>query len=377
MIDSVYSFTEVTGAFEALNHPDKKPLLVLLEYGPADNIHQIQQHYDRNERVVNINRLPVTRDIVNIGLIGAGNFATSVHIPNIMSLKNKYKLYAVAGQTGLRAKYIAEKHYAAYATSNINDIINDDAVDLVMICTQHNSHAELVLRALEAGKHVFVEKPLAINQQELDAIKSFFEKEDKNGKQVPLLMVGFNRRFSPYSRAIKKITDDRVNPLHIRYRMNAGYLPPDHWVFDQGGRIIGEACHIIDLMTYFTGAAIHQIFSDSIIPRTDKIQQEDNKTIILRYEDGSLCTIDYFSTGHTGLPKEYMEIHFDGKSIIMDDYRSVKGYGVSMQDIKQPASPKGHLDELEVFYDHLDKEDFEHPIPLWDMFQTTYVCLIT
>jgi len=373
MIDDIYPVSEVTQAFDSLKDQDKKPLLVLLDYGPVDDITDITQRYQANERSVSFPKQPVSRDIINIGLIGAGNFATSVHIPNIIKLKDKYRLYAVSGQTGVRTKYIAEKHGAGYATTDYEKIIKDEAVDLVMICTQHNSHAKLVLTALESGKHVFVEKPLAINQQELDAIKSFYNAQNENDANVPLLMVGFNRRFSPYNRAIKKLTDTRVNPLQIRYRMNAGYLPPDHWVFGQGGRIIGEACHIIDLMTYFTGTKIKHIYSDAIVPENEKLLSEDNKTIVLQYEDGSLCSIDYFSAGNTGLAKEYMEIHFDGTSILMDDYQSIKSYGVSFETIKQPPSPKGHLDELIVLYDLLKKQGSAWPIPLWDMVQTTEV----
>ena len=376
MIDDIYPVSEVTQAFDSLKNQDKKPLLVLLDYGPVDDITDITQRYRTNERSVSFSRQPVSRDTINIGLIGAGNFATSVHIPNIIKLKDKYRLYAVSGLTGVSVKYIAEKYGAEYATTDYEKIINDEAVDLVMICTQHNSHAKLVLNALEAGKHVFVEKPLAVNQQELDAIKSFYDAQNENDKNVPLLMVGFNRRFSPYNRAIKKLTDTRVNPLQIRYRMNAGYLPPDHWVFDQGGRIIGEACHIVDLMTYFTGSKIKHFYSDSIVPKNEKILHEDNKTIVLQYEDGSLCTIDYFSTGNAGLSKEYMEIHFDGKSIVMDDYKQLKGYGIEPENVKQTDSPKGHLEELIVLHSELRQRSNELPIPLWDMLQTTEISIL-
>ena len=290
---------------------------------------------------------------------------------NLMKLKNKFKLYAVAGQTGLKAKYIADKYEAAYATTKYDEILQDDAIDLVMICTRHDTHADLVLRSLRSGKHVFVEKPLAVKPEELDAITSFYNSHNGAQDNVPLLMVGFNRRFSPYNTVIKKVVDNRSNPLIIRYRMNAGYLPPDHWVFDQGGRIIGEACHIIDLMTYLTGSKIKSIYSESIIPSTEKYQREDNKTIVLQYEDGSICSLDYFSSGHAALPKEYMEVHFDGKSIVMDDYQALKGYGVELETVKNPVSPKGHLAELEVLYSILREETTEWPIPFRDMVQTT------
>jgi predicted dehydrogenase/threonine dehydrogenase-like Zn-dependent dehydrogenase len=371
MIDNCYKFEEIDTAFTALNSEDNKPLIVLLDYGVEEKVNESRGQYELYERKIQYKGLSIDQDIVNVGILGVGNFASSVHIPNIIKLRDKYKLYAVASPTGLRSKYIAEKYEVSYVTTNYEDIINDNAINLVMICTQHKNHADLVLKSLKAGKHTFVEKPLAINQSELDAIRSFFHNTD--AINVPLLMVGFNRRFSPYSKMIKRVIRNRKNPLHIRYRMNAGNLPLDHWVYEQGGRIIGEACHIIDLMTYFTEAKVEEVYVDSIRPNTATILPDDNKTITLRYEDGSLCSLDYVSIGNTNLSKEYMEIHFDGKSIVMDDYNFIKGYGISINDIKQPISPKGHLAELEVLYEHLRDTKRGLPIPLSDMLQTTQI----
>jgi predicted dehydrogenase/threonine dehydrogenase-like Zn-dependent dehydrogenase len=368
MKDAVYPIEKVTQAFESLKSKEMKPLMVLLDYGKPDL--QNLDSYLHHDKKVYTNQNPIQRDVVNVALIGAGGFATGIHLPNIQKLSQKYNLYAVMSRTGYQAKAVAEEFDAHYATTNYNDILNDENVDLVLIATRHDSHAALTLKALEAGKHVFVEKPLATTQDDLDKIKAFYE----SGITIkPVLFTGFNRRFSRYTTEIKKYTDKRINPLLIRYRMNAGYIPLDHWVHKDGGRIVGEACHIIDLMTALTGSKIKSISFETLSPNNDKYSSDDNKSIILKYADGSVANIEYFSMGSKELSKEFMEIHFDGKSIIMDDYRSLKGYGVKLKEIRTEISQKGQLEELETLYETLKGQRW--PIELRDMAQTTEATL--
>ena len=371
MIEAIYPIEEVTTAFESLKSEDSKPLMVLLDYGTA-NLKDLDQYLAHDKKVY-INHQPVQKDTINIALVGAGGFATGMHLPNIQKLPKQYNLYAVMSRTGHKAKTVAEQFGAQYATTNYEDILNDENVDLVLIATRHDSHAALTLKALEAGKHVFVEKPLATTQAELDQIKAFYESE---AAIKPVLFTGFNRRFSPYITEIKKHTGKRINPLLIRYRMNAGYLPLDHWVHQDGGRIVGEACHIIDLMTALTESKIKSISFESLSPNNDKYSPDDNKSIILKYADGSVANIEYFSVGSKELSKEFMEVHFDGKSIIMDDYKSLKGYGVKMDAIATTTSQKGHLEELEALYRTISGNQKEWPIDLWDMCQTTEVTFV-
>ncbi len=281
-----------------------------------------------------------------------GSFFKNVHLPNLQSLKEKFNIYAVMSHKGYDAKIIAEQNGASYSTTDYQKILADPKVDLVFICTRHESHGYMTLQALEAGKNVFVEKPLAINRDEIEAIETFF-KETKN---PPQLMVGYNRRYSKISREIKKVLDSRINPVFIRYRMNAGYLNPDHWIFNEGGRIVGEACHIIDLMQYLIGAAIIELTTSELTPKTGNFTSADNKSFTLKFQDGSLATIDYFSCGNNKLSKEYMEVHFDNKSITMDDYKLVKSYGVRLKEYSLGTSDKGHLDELEALYKGLTGE---------------------
>ncbi|MBN1406890.1 MAG: bi-domain-containing oxidoreductase [Calditrichaceae bacterium] len=369
MINKIFPIENVEEAFEALNGPEK-PILTILDYGDFE-ISDLQK-YRNHERKVVINIKPVSENIIKIALVGAGSFAAGTHLPNLQKLKDKYELYAVVNRSGHKAKAVAEQFGAQIATSNIDEVLNDKNVDMVLISTRHESHAALTLKALQNGKHVFVEKPLATRLDDLKAIEDFYS-QSKDEK--PILMVGFNRRFSRYAVEIKKHADKRMNPLIIHYRMNAGYLPKDHWVHEHGGRIVGEACHIVDLMTYLTQSEIESIFAEQLTPQTEKFQSSDNKIIVLKYKDGSIATIEYLAVGSKKLSKEYMEIHFDEKSIIMDDYKSLKGYDINIKEINTRISEKGQFEELVHLYDSLSGKNKSWPIDLWDILQTTEVTL--
>jgi len=314
LINGVYPIEQVTEAYESLK-ANAKPLMVLLDYGEAE-LGRIHDYLTQEKKVILNHTTNANKSIINVALIGSGGFATGMHMPNIEKLSTKYKLHAVMSKTGHKAKAVAKQYGATYATTNYEDILGDKEVDLVLIATRHDSHASLALQALKAGKHVFVEKPLATHQEELELIKAFYQSDVPN---KPVLFTGFNRRFSKYTTEITKHTSKRTNPLFIYYRMNAGFIALDHWVHEDGGRIIGEGCHIIDLMSAIVGEKIISICTESLTPKNEKFSSTDNKSIILKYQDGSVATIHYFATGSKELSKEYMEVHFDNKSIIMDD----------------------------------------------------------
>ncbi|MGE0560906.1 MAG: bi-domain-containing oxidoreductase [Flavobacteriales bacterium] len=360
LIDAVYPIEQITNAFESLQQEGKKPIIVLLDYNNSSTT--------TNNSKVELKTRTVSDNTINVGLIGAGSFASGMHLPNMQTMKGKYNLKGVMSRTGFKAKTVADQFEAEYATANTDDILNDPKIDLVLIATRHDSHAELVLKSLKAGKHTFVEKPLAVNQTELDLIKEFYNQPGEK----PVLMTGFNRRFSQFATEIKKHTDKRINPLFIQYRMNAGHIPLDQWVHEHGGRIVGEACHLIDLMTFFTESKIASISVEKISPNNDKISATDNVSIVLKYEDGSVCTIQYFAVGSKQVSKEYMEVHFDEKTIIMDDYKTLKGFGVKLNEISLTRSDKGQKEELESLYNTL-KGNANWPIALWDMIQTTEI----
>lgn len=363
LIDGVYTIDKITEAFDSLQKEGEKPIIVLLDYTDTDE-------KSLTETKIPLQSKTVSSNTVNVGLIGAGSFATGMHLPNMKAMGSKYNLKGVMSRTGFKSKTVADQFEAEYTTTNVDDILKDDTVDLVMIATRHDSHAELVMKSLKAGKHTFVEKPLAVNQEELEEIKAFYNSDIEN---KPILMTGFNRRFSQCAKEIKKHTDKRINPLFIQYRMNAGHIPLDQWVHESGGRIVGEGCHLIDLMTFFTGSKVKSISVEKLSPNNDKISATDNVSIVLKYEDGSVCTVQYFAVGSKTISKEYMEVHFDEKTIIMDDYKTLKGHGVKIKEISSGRSDKGQKEELESLYETLKGNKEDWPIALWDMIQTTEI----
>jgi predicted dehydrogenase/threonine dehydrogenase-like Zn-dependent dehydrogenase len=368
LIDGVYTIEKVTEAFESLQSINK-PLMVLLDYGQVE-LDKIEEYLNDDKKVVINSDISVKKDIINVALIGSGGFASTMHLPNIEKLSSKYKLHAVMSRTGHSAKSIATQFGASYATTNYQDILDDENVDLILIGTRHDSHAEYVLQALQAGKNVFVEKPLSTNQEELNPIKEFYNGDTEN---KPVLFTAFNRRFSRYLSEIRKHTSKRSNPLFIQYRMNAGFTPVDHWVHENGGRIVGEGCHIVDLMTSLINEKVISISHESMSPKNDKFLSTDNTSITLKYEDGSVANIQYFAVGSRDFGKEYMEVHFDNKTIVMDDYKSLKGYGIKVNEIKTNMSEKGQFEELEVLYETLSGKTNKWPVDLWDMIQTTEI----
>lgn len=286
-----------------------------------------------------------------IGWIGAGSFAKTTLLPIICKHKDKFRLKLLANRSGEKAVNIGNMFGFEQLTSNQDDIFNDPEVNLVVVCTRHNSHASLVLKALNAGKHVYVEKPLATTIEQLEEISKFYK--DNEGKIVPSVMVGFNRRFSDYAKEVRRVLDKRTAPVFIRYRMNAGYVPMDDWSHGDGGRIIGEGCHIIDLFQYLVNSPVVGCNVSALKPKAGIYVDEDNRFINFEFEDGSVAQLEYFSCGTKLLPKELMEVHWENKAIIMDDYKLMTGYGVKVKPFKSAVSNKGHEAEWLELYESL------------------------
>jgi predicted dehydrogenase/threonine dehydrogenase-like Zn-dependent dehydrogenase len=377
LIEGTYPLEEVEQAFGSLQSPDP-PLLVLLDYGDKlpDDVSALVQKSRRVENQLSY-RL-VTSHRIRVGIIGAGDFATSVHLPNLERLKKHYQIRAICNRTGHKSQAFATRFGAEYSSTDYREVVSDPNIDLVMICTRHNLHGQMALESLQAGKHTFVEKPLCTKQGELNAIKEFYSSCRESPKQeAPLLMVGFNRRFSPYAKEVKKRVTDRINPLFFHYRMNAGYLSFDHWVHGEegGGRIIGEACHVIDLFSFLTESPVRSFGTAKLTPRTGSVDSSDNMTIALEYMDGSLATLEYFAVGSNHLSKELLEVHFDGKSIIVDDYKSIHGFGIQVADIKHSSPAKGHLEEMELLAECILGKKDKWPIPWESIVETTELTL--
>ncbi len=272
-----------------------------------------------------------------IGIIGAGNFTKMTVMPALKSSGAHYKYISSAG--GLTAKSLANKYGFEFSTTDYKHILNDQEVDLVMITTRHDLHAKMVIETLASGKNVFVEKPLAINGEELDAVLNAY-----NNQIIPKsISVGFNRRFSPFSKKIKALIGTTTDSLNMIATINAGFIPPDVWVHDMktgGGRIIGEACHFIDLMVYFTGSKVAEV-SMSALGKTPT-EQTDNAIITLKFQNGSQGVINYFSNGSKSYQKERVEIYSQGRTLILDNFRKLEGFGFKGFSTMRGALDKGH-----------------------------------
>ncbi|MEE8269155.1 MAG: Gfo/Idh/MocA family oxidoreductase, partial [Nitrospinaceae bacterium] len=281
LIHSSFEISQATTAYETLKKDKEKPIIVLLSYPES------KEDAKPNRVIPNPSARASESDKINIALAGVGGFIKGMHIPNLQALNRHYQIHAVASRTGSNASNTTKQVGAQYCTTDYQEILNDSKVDAILIGTRHNQHASMVLEALQAGKHVLVEKPLALNYEELKPIRSFYE----TNQQGPVLLTGFNRRFSPFALRAKELIKNRTNPIIINYRMNAGYIPLDHWVHTEegGGRNLGEACHIYDLFTFFINSKVVSIQARSLTPKTDHYSSRDNFVAILGFEDGSVA----------------------------------------------------------------------------------------
>jgi len=360
LIEQEYKIEDAPLAYEELMTSETKPLITLLKY---------KQEEEQPARKVAVQSKPIERNgTINMAIVGAGRFAKETHLPNLMKLKNIYNIHAIMSKTGSNAKTTAQQFGAKYATTDYEEILGDKDIDAVFITTRHNLHAKMAMAALRAGKAVFLEKPMALNKEELDGLITTIHETQKP------FMVGFNRRFSKFAREAKKQLAERINPMIINYQMNAGYIPYNHWVHTEegGGRIIGEACHIFDLFNYFIDAEVESIFVEKITPKTEYYSAQDNIVVTLKYKDGSVCTLIYTGLGSNQYPKEFCQIYNDGKIIIIDDYRSLEGYGLKLKKIKSTEPGKGRYEELVEFANYL-KGNIQPPIPLWQLIQATEI----
>lgn len=363
---SYYPIEDVGLAYQNIESSPENHILTVLKYVEFDSVSSTAPIVINPTKNYN-------KDKISIGLIGAGSFASNTLLPIIYENRSKFYLKTVVNSSGDKAVNVVTQFGAEVASSNPDDVYNDPDIDLVMICTRHSNHADLVLKGLQSNKHVYVEKPLAITIEELNNIEEFFKNTKHAG--MPILTVGFNRRYSAYAVEIKNKLINRHSPVLLHYRMNAGFIPYDSWVHNDGGRIIGEACHIIDLMTYLTDSEVTDYSISKFNPQGGKFRSTDNRSISLTFKDGSIAMIDYFGCGSAHLPKEYMEVHFDNKSIILNDYKSLKGFDVRVKTLSSSVSNKGHKEEWLNLYQALKCGNW--PISLESLLQTTRVSILT
>lgn len=310
-----------------------------------------------------------------VGLVGAGNFTGATLLPALKAAGANLKLIASAG--GLNATLLARKFGVAQSTTDYRQILDDPTIDLCVIATRHNSHARLTVDALRAGKHVFVEKPLAIYAHELADI---IAAQRASGRTV---LVGFNRRFSPYVQKMKALLGGPRSaevPMNVVATVNAGSVSASSWVHDRavgGGRLLGEACHFVDLITFLTGSRVVSVCLNAM--GRNPTETTDSASLLLRYENGATGVVNYFANGSKAYAKERVEVYSQERTLVLDNFRKLTGYGFRGFSSLSGRQDKGHTEQMKRLIGQLrsgqDAPSGEPLIPFADIVNTTQTML--
>lgn len=354
LITHRFRFESAVEAYDLLAKGSAPYLGILLEYPP----HELRT---ASPRALKVEREGATRSVagtkgasVIVSIVGAGNYGARVLIPAFA--KTGARLHGIASARGITAAHCARKFGIPSVTTDTNALLEDREANAIVIATRHDSHAELTVRCLRAGKHVFVEKPLALTLDELSAIESVLASA-ANASSKPILMVGFNRRFAPQSIRMKELLDLERIPRCITATVNAGAIASTHWTQDLnvgGGRLIGEACHFIDLLRFLVGYPITGNHVEVLGRGTERVRG-DSVAISLSFADGSWGTVHYVANGHPSFPKERIEVFSAGRILQLDNFRKLRGYGwrgfrkfdLWRQDKGQQACVKSFVDAIE------------------------------
>ena len=287
------------------------------------------------------------KKVVRVAVIGAGGFCKTKLLPIISNLPN-VKIHAVIDPSPTTLVNLARMYDTVIATNDYRTLLCNEDINVAVIASPHAFHAEQALAFLEQGKAVLVEKPIAVTFEELNKIYTFLQANTHS-----LFAADFNRSYAPCMQKIKQVLDVRTNPALISYRMNAGFIPLDHWIQSDihRGRIIGEACHIFELFCFLTNAQPRTLHVAALRPKTSDVSMNDNVSISIEMTDGSVCTLIYSALGHEQRGKEFMEVFVDGKCIAMDDYKDLRGYNFpSHFDLKSKQPEKGHQELITEFF---------------------------
>ncbi|MCS6908238.1 MAG: bi-domain-containing oxidoreductase [Anaerolineales bacterium] len=318
---------------------------------------------------------------VRLGVIGAGNFASLVLLPLLKRTRGA-ELRGLASAGGMKAQVLGRKYGFLYATSDFEEIMADGEIDAVFILTRHHLHAQQTIRALGAGKHVFCEKPLALNEDELALVRGALDSQGETESEVgqpqrPLLMVGFNRRFAPFVQELKTFLEPRHQPALISYRVNAGYLPRSHWVHDPqqgGGRLIGEVCHFLDTVVFLLGELPLTVEARAL--PDENWYREDNLLLRFGFPDGSIGVITYLANGDRAFPKERLELFCGGKVAVLEDFRRLELVCQGRRRVKWSwlRQDKGHVAEVRAFLRAISETGIP-PVPYPHIFGVTRAIL--
>ena len=364
LITKVFEFENAQDAYEMLT-VDKSVLGLILNYQS-----EFDKRHTNSLRLAEETAKPVSANQPSVGFIGAGNYASRTLIPSFK--KAGCRLHSLSTSGGVNSSIYGKKLGFENAISDTDSLFTNNNINTLVVVTQHNSHAHFVCKALVAGKHVFVEKPLALTYEELDNVKSAYEGSSS------ALMVGFNRRFSPHVQKMKSLISSVNMPKTFIMTMNAGDISAEHWVHDiekGGGRIIGEACHYIDLMRFLAGSEIVSVQARRVGEQCDGSIVEDKAAIILGFKDGSLGTIHYYANGSNSFPKERIEAFVDGKVLQLDNFIKLKGFGWSgFNKMNLWKQDKGQYECSRLFLNAIE-QGHEMPISSQEIFEVAKVSI--
>jgi len=354
LISKEFSIEEADKAYDILTK-DSDVLGIIINYTRSEHTRNVVMD------LPSISKEKVKKDVINVGLIGIGSFAKTYHLPNLDKIKT-FNIKALCSNAGYKVKQIGEKYNVDYITTDYHKIINDDNIDLIVITTRHDTHAEIAIESLKKNKHTLVEKPLALQEKDIETVIKFAK------RSKGLLFVGFNRRYAPFTEKIKKDINDIPGPKIINYYVKTNVLPPDHWTLDPdigGGRIIGEMVHFIDYCNYLIGDEVIYITAHQVDKNNNKIKTIDDVSVSLKYKDGSIGNIVYSSIGSEKFPKETVQVHTGSKSFVIDDFKKLYTYSNRVRKKKLWRQNKGHFNELLRIQESLRSEKV-----LFDLNQT-------
>jgi len=322
---------------------------IIINYPDEKNVQE--------ERFKKLKQSVKTSDKVSIGVIGAGLFGKALLIPKLAKIDN-VRLNTLSTSSGANAYHTAKKYGFENCTTDYKTILKNEDINSVIILTPHSLHAKMVIESLQSGKNVFVEKPLCINEEELENVTQTYNALNN----IPFLMVGYNRRFSPHSNKISEYLAKRKDPVMINYRINAGYIPPEHWVHSEeegGSRIVGEICHFVDLMMYFTNSIPITVYAERVSGNNRTVVNDDNVSIIIKFKDGSVGNIFYSASGDKAFSRERVEIYCEGKTFIIEDFKnSYYWLGSRTKKFKTLNQEMGYNEELTHFVNVITGKEF-------------------
>lgn len=357
LITNRYDFVDFEKGYESLNR--RESLGIVLQYDD-ENTNQEKTLFFKN-------KINSPTKSIKIDFIGAGNYATSVLLPKLK--KNKINFNLLLSKSGINTPSLLKKYSFNGITTDPDELFKNGNSDVIFVASSHSTHANFLMQAIEVSKNIFLEKPLCINLQELEEIKN----KINESSELPSIMMGFNRRFSPLVKKIKKVLSDNKDPIAIEYTINAGRIPDDHWIQDRnegGGRLIGEACHFIDLAAFICDSEI----GDYFVNYSD-VKNKDTFSISLKFKNGSIATINYFSNGNSKYSKEILKVFFNEKIIVLDNFKQIRSYGIkSLKNVSLFSQQKGQMECVTEFLESI-KNGYESPIKLDEILKVSEVSL--